>query len=174
MDEVAILEALGEGERKAVARSSEVAAFMLKNSGYLPVVLEAFSSADETIVAHAAHALHTVFRSNACLLHEHTDRLVQYYHINQWEVLEQLGKILPGLPLTDAQVRTVADRAEQVLRHHKSAIARAFSLQCLVTLALQRPYLKSQAESALKFATVSKTKALQARARKLLALPARR
>lgn len=168
LNEVAILVALGEGDRKAVARSSEVAGVVIKRPELLTVVIDALGINDQTTVAHAAHALNTVVQEQPQLLEPHADALVRSYNYEQWEVLEQLGKILPKLPLTDAQVQAVADRSQHVFYHHTSAIARVCALQCFMDMAAINPSMKLAADDMLQHALTSESKALQARARKLL------
>lgn len=163
-----IMEMLAEGERKAVVKSTAVAKAVLANPKLVKIVVDALSSANPTIVSHAAHALLTVFRKNPLLLKPFADQLLAAFMGNQWEILEQLAKILPGLDLPKPKQRTFVERLEQVFYQGQSSIARTSALQALNDLGVQHKVWSDRSTKAIKFAFEQGSKAMQARARKLL------
>ncbi len=163
-----LLELLAEGERKAVANSTAVARAVLANPAHVKVLVDALSSANATIVSHAAHALLTVFKKNPALLKPFASQLLKAFKRDQWEVLEQLAKILPGLELPPAQQKTFVQRLEQVFYQGTSSIARTCALQALDDIAGRQKKWRATSDKAMKFALEEGTKAMQARARTLL------
>lgn len=163
-----IMEMLAEGERKAVAKSKAVAMAVLANPKTVKILVDALSSSNPTIVSHAAHALLTVFRKKPSLLKPFADQLLRAFQRNQWEILEQLAKILPGLDLPKPKQRTLVARLEQIFYQGKSSIARTSALQALNDLGAQHQVWRDRSGKAMKFAFEQGSKAMQARARKLL------
>lgn len=165
-----IIEMLAEGRRNAVANSTAVAKMVLKSPELAKTLVEALSSPNKTIVSHAAHALVTVFRSNPALLQPFAKHLLAAFQAGQWETLEQLTKILPGLSLSQPQQKTFLGRLEAVLYNDKSSIARTGALQALDDMARHHAAYRQASLKALKYALEEGSKAMQARARRLLAV----
>ena len=163
-----IMEMLAEGERKAIAKSTVVAQAVLANPRIAKILVDALSSSNPTIVSHAAHALLTVFKKNPALLKPFASQLMKAFMRDQWEILEQLGKILPGLDLPKPKQRTLVNRLEQVFYDSPSSIARTSALQALNDLGAQHRVWRDRSTKAMKFAFEHGSKAMQARARKLL------
>lgn len=163
-----IMEMLAEGERKAIAKSTAVALAVLANPLMTKILVDALSSPNPTIVSHAAHALLTVFRKNPALLKPFADQLMKAFKRDQWEILEQLAKILPGLDLPKPKQRTLVDRLEQIFYDSPSSIARTSALQALDDLGAQHKVWRERSTKAMKFAFEQGSKAMRARARKLL------
>lgn len=159
---------LAEGQRKAVAQSTAVAKIALKNPALLSTVVQALASPNKTIVSHAAHALLTIFKENPALLQPFAKELLAAFGRGQWEILEQLSKILPGLTLTKPQQKTFLQRLEAVFYEGNSSIARTSAMQALSDLSRQHAVYRDASVRALKFALEEGSKAMQARARKLL------
>lgn len=169
MSKAQLISMLSEGERKAIARSGEVAQMVLVTPSLLSPLIQALESEDTVIVAHASHALFSVFKAGPNLLNDWVVDLVRLYHRSQWEILEQLGKILPAIVTAQSDVRAVAARAEAIFHTSGSGIARTCALQCLVDLAQAHSALMPTARAILVAAQNSDSKALQARARRLKA-----
>lgn len=165
-----ILSLLAEGQRKEVARSPQVAEMAIGRPDMLPHLIECLWSQQPTVVSHAAHALMTISMDHCTLLAPHTSRLLEAYELEQWEIKEQIAKILPKLRLTEAQAARFLDALRHTLKHHKSGIARTCALQGVVEMAKVNPAFGEAALAALVFASEQGSKALQARARKLAAM----
>lgn len=163
-----IMEMLAEGERKAIARSTEVAAAVLARPQLIKILVEALASPNKTIVSHAAHALLTIFRKKPDLLQPFAKQLLAAFMKDQWEVLLELAKIIPGLELKEAEQKTFVQRLEQVFYKGSSSFARTSALQALDDLAAQHKVWRNASSKALKFALEEGSKAMQARARKLI------
>lgn len=163
-----IMEMLAEGERKAIAKSTAVAKAVLNNPKLVKTLVDALSSTNTTIVSHAAHALLTVFRKNPELLMPFVDQLMRAFKRDQWEILEQLAKILPGLDMPEPKQRSLVIRLEQVFYDSPSSIARTCALQALNDLGAQHQVWRDRSAKAMKFAFEHGSKAMQARARRFL------
>lgn len=164
-----IMEMLAEGERKAIAKSTAVAQAVLTNPKLVKTLVDALSSTNPTIVSHAAHALLTVFKKNPSLLRQFADQLMSAFRRDQWEILEQLAKILPGLDLPEPKQRSLVDRLEQIFYESPSSIARTCALQALDDLGARHQVWRDRSTKAMKYAFEQGSKAMQARARKILA-----
>ncbi len=162
-----IMTMLAEGQRKAVANSTIVAKIVLNSPDHVQTLVDALSSPNKTIVSHAAHALLTVFRKNPSLVQPFAKQLLAAFGRGQWETLEQLAKILPGLKLSPPQQKTLLQRLEAVFYKDTSSIARTGALQALDDMARHHAAFRQASGRALKFAMEEGSKAMQARARKL-------
>ncbi len=157
---------LKEGSRKEVARANEVAAQILDTPPLIDSLLDCLCTGDETVRAHAAHALMQVGKQQADILHPvHSRLLKEIAPIQQWEVQEQLMKVLPLIDTSD-QVVQLAKRNLS----HKSAIVRTCALQALFDLVQRIPNRFNEVMHILQDCqNVHAPKSLQARARKLSA-----
>ena len=163
-----VMELLAEGRRNAVANSTAVAKIVLKSPQLLATLVDALTSPNKTIGSHAAHALLTVFKSDPKLLQPFVPMMLKAFAKGQWETMEQLAKILPGLTLTKPQQKSLLERLEAVFYEGSSSIARASAMQPLNDLSKHHAAYRGASVKALKFALEEGTKAMQARARKLL------
>lgn len=165
-----ILRELAEGKRGAVARSSAVAAYVLEHPAELSNLIAALSLRDAIVVSHAAHAMLTVFKRAPDLFQEHRDALLAILQKqDQWEVIEQLSKILPHLGLGAADRHKLLVRLQTLFEEHRSSIARTCALQAIVDMADLDDAFDDAATAALKLALETGSKAMQARARNLMA-----
>lgn len=162
-----MLDKLATGERKQVALSGEVADLVKGNPKLLPDLILALSHDNPVVVSHAAHALFTLAGMSRALLEPFAADLLAAYSIDQWEVKEQLAKILPTLDLSLVQRKKLAHQLDVTLRGHKSTIARVCALQAITDLARQDKKYISLALGALDYVNSQSSKALEARARKL-------
>lgn len=170
MGEGDILALLAEGDRKEIARSGEAAAAAAECPRTLAVLVAALFHNNKTIVSHAAHALMTLAENHLTLLDPHREGLARAYGLEQWEVKEQLAKILPRLPFTPGEQGRLVEEFDETLKGHKSAIARACALEAMVQMARTDARFLPTAREALGYAGNAESKALQARARKLAPL----
>tara|TARA_R110002096_G_scaffold169810_14_gene341659 strand:- start:465 stop:971 length:507 start_codon:yes stop_codon:yes gene_type:complete len=163
-----IIAALAEGKRSAIAGSSDVAHYVVGKPEAVGLLIEALSSSDAIVAAHAAHACLSVFK--AC-----PDRLLPYrktllavlHQRDQWELIEQLTKIVPQLGCTDEEQKSLSRRLMDVVGYGTSSIARTCALQGLVDLASIDEFYETNASQAIAYALENGTKAMKARARKL-------
>ena len=163
-----IMAMLAEGPRNAVANATVVAKMVLKEPKLAGTLVEALASPNKTIVSHAAHALFTVFKTNPALLQPFAKQLLKAFSGSQWEKLEQLAKILPGLSLSEPDQASFRERLEMIFYKDKSSIARTNALQALHDLGEKHAAFQEASVKALKFALEEGSKAMQARARNLL------
>jgi len=163
----AILDMQAEGDRKEIARATEAAALAEESPTVLATLVAALFHDDPATVSHAAHALMTLAKDHAPLLDPHREALARAYGLDQWEVKEQMAKILPQLGFRRSEQGRLMEEFDETLRHHKSGIARTCALQAMVDMAALDPTHTEAALSALDYAMRKGSKALQARARKL-------
>lgn len=166
-----IMTMLAEGRRNAVANSTAVAKIVLKSPQLMATLVDALTSPNKTIGSHAAHALLTVFKENPKLLQPFVGQLLKAFARGQWETMEQIAKILPGLTLSKPQQKTFLQRLEAVFYEGNSSIARTSAMQALSDLSKQHVAYRQASVKALKFALEQGSKAMQARARKLVEQP---
>ncbi|NVJ97229.1 MAG: hypothetical protein HWE25_03695 [Alphaproteobacteria bacterium] len=162
-----ILQMLAEGDRKEVARSGDVAVAAAESPETLALVVAALFHDEPAVVSHAAHALMTVAKKNAPLLNPHREALARAYGEEQWELKEQMAKILPQLSFRESEQGRLMEEFDATLRTHKSGIARTCALQAMVDIAAQNNAHAAMARQGLDYAQGHTSKALQARARKL-------
>ena len=161
--------ALGEGKRGAIARSTEVAHHIKDHSEEFELLLSLLSRENEVCVSHAAHALQTLGKISPELVTGGSQHICEaLVEQNQWELTEAFSKLLPILHISEAE----AERACSVLYtrfcDEKGSLARTWALQALVDMAEKYPQHQQKAEDALQAALETGSKAMQARARKLL------
>lgn len=162
-------EVLGSGDRKEVGRSTEVALEALDNPAILPELLKWLSVGDETVISHAAHVVMQVGAEDSQLFQPYAGELIHTLeHRTQWEVGEQLPKVICELDLTADQLnRLVPILVAQI--DDKSAIAAACALSGLKRLGGRGLISTEVVEKHLAKALQSPRKALAARARRLVA-----
>ena len=165
-----MLEWLAEGERKAVAKSSAVANQVIKTPMLMPDLIALLGSPNTTVASHAAHAMLTVSKHAPDLLKPYCAELVEALASDQWEVQEQLGKILPQLPLDTTQQASVWKRFNNIFYNGKSSIARTCALQAMVDMGSRFSACRDKASEAIVFAIENGSKAMQARARNLVSI----
>lgn len=169
-----IMELLAEGRRNAVANSTAVAKIVIKSPQLVATLVDALTSPNKTVGSHAAHALFTVFQKHPDLLQPFAGQMLKAFGKGQWETLEQLAKILPGLKLTKPQQKTFLKRLESVFYKGNSSIARTSAMQAINDLAAYHAAYRDVSVKVLTFALTEGTKAMQARARKLIEQPKRK
>ena len=158
---------LKEGDRRVVGAAGAVADQVRQNAALLPELISLLDDDDEAVVAHTAHALMQAAMERPALFDPFVDTLLDRLAApKQWEIGEQLPKILVRAALSDAQ----AARLFGILKaniHNRSNIVAACSLQGIVDLAGDGRITVAAAEEALAVALSSERKALAARARRL-------
>ena len=158
---------LAQGDRRIVGAAGSVADQVLQGDARLLDVINLLEDDDTSVVAHAAHALMQIAMAEPARFDAHTDRLLDLLeNPRQWEIGEQLPKILVRAALTDIQAERLAGILE-ANSGNKSNIVAACSLQGIVDLARDGRIKASVAHRLIDLALSSDRKALAARARKL-------
>ncbi len=164
-----IVAALSEGKRGAVARSTDVANYVIAEPTNLANLIDALSVEDSIVVSHAAHACLTIFEIRCDLLVPYKQHLLSILlQRDQWELIEQLSKIIPHLGCTSAEGNALWIRLLSIVENGRSSIARTCALQALADMADLDPVYEPYAARAIHYALEKGTKAMQARARKFL------
>ncbi|MEO4040478.1 hypothetical protein AAFN47_02600 [Hoeflea sp. CAU 1731] len=167
--EASIRDRLHEGDRRETGSSETVAAMALSDFKVLGAVLECLDDTDPGVVSHAAHALMRVSEQRPELFVPSCDFLLERLaRPKQWEIGEQLPKILVRMNLSDIQVETLVRTLERNITSEWSIVA-ACSLQAIVDLAMSGRIDAQRAKTHLDSALSSKRKALAARAHRLRA-----
>ncbi|MEX3009133.1 hypothetical protein [Hoeflea sp. TYP-13] len=158
---------LMEGDRRVVGAAGAVADQVRQDATLLPELIALLDDGDKAVVAHAAHALMQLAADEPARFDPFADGLLDRLEtLNQWEIGEQLPKILVRTALTNVQVQRLAG----ILKSNtnaKSNIVAACSLQGIVDLACDRRIDPAIAVKCLETALASDRKALAARARQL-------
>ncbi len=160
---------LAEGDRRVPGAAGTVADGVLSDNTLLADLVALLDDDDPVIVSHAAHAAMQVSSRNPALFDPFVDRLVALLQaLKQWELGEQLPKILVRCSLTEEQARRISDILLVNLESRFNIVA-ACSLQGLVDLTADGRLDRAVGEDALDRALASPRKALSARARRLRA-----
>ncbi|MCP4317151.1 MAG: hypothetical protein GY789_14345 [Hyphomicrobiales bacterium] len=159
---------LKEGDRRIVGAACAVADQVRQDATLLPHLIKLLDDDDTAVVAHTAHALMQIAMDEPARFDPFVESLLdRLEQPRQWEIGEQLPKILVRAALTDAQVERLFGVLAANTRN-KSNIVAACSLQGIVDLACDRRIEPQMAEKTLAAALTSDRKALSARARRLL------
>lgn len=159
---------LALGDRKEVGEAAAITREVLDDPSLVRPLVDLLEDADEAVVAHAAHVVMQVGRDAPALFLPYADRLLSILRAcGQWEIGEQLPKVLAVIELDDDQTQQLADLlAAQV--DAKSNIAAASALTGLAELARTGRIGEDIARDAINAALASPRKALAARARRIL------
>lgn len=158
---------LAQGRRGETGHATTIARDVLDAPGFLLPLLDLLDDADPAVVAHAAHAVMQVAADRPDLFQPHADRLIDRLDPPaQWEIGEQLPKIVCELDLTPVQAARLAAVLEGRLED-RSAIAAASALSALVRLAERGLADPARVRGAHAAALASSSKALAARARRM-------
>lgn len=162
-----IRDRLSEGDRRVPAAASSVADAVIDDPDLVEPLLECLGDSDPAVVSHAAHAAMQVSARQPSLFDAHIEDLMALLKaLNQWEIGEQLPKILVCLPLSREQSRRLHDILNDNLDSRFNIVA-ACSLQAVVDLARDGLIDRGRARRTLDTALASDRKALSARARRL-------
>ncbi len=162
------LDMLAKGDRKEVGQAGEVASIIFETPPLLEELMDCIVNGNEKVRAHGAHALMQVGTKKPGLLNPFKDRLLaEISGIDQWEVQEQLLKILPKLDFTPDTRDFAIDHCRGQLRH-KAAFVKTCALQALADFSRNDPKLMAETRILLEQALETGAKSMQARARKLL------
>lgn len=160
---------LANGDRKEVGEASSVAREVLDDPALVRALVDCLEDQDAAVVSHAAHALMQVGGDAPALFEPYADRLlIILKRCSQWEIGEQLPKVLSVMQLDDDQTQQLADLLV-VQTANTSNIAAASALSGLAELAVTGRIDEATAREQLEKALHSERKALAARARRIMA-----
>ncbi|MBO6716626.1 MAG: hypothetical protein JJ913_01580 [Rhizobiaceae bacterium] len=158
---------LAGGDRKEVGAAASVAREVLDDPGLVRPLVDCLEDGDAAVVSHAAHAVMQVGRDEPNVFAPHADRLIAILRrCSQWEIGEQLPKVLAAVPITDDQTQQLADILV-AQTGNPSNIAAASALSGLAELATTGRIDAAIARDAIERALASPRKALAARARRI-------
>lgn len=168
------LDELAGGDRRSVGRAPEVARWVLDEPGRLGEIVEGLLGDDVIVRSRCAHVIDAVSKTRPELVAPFKRRLLRdATAIEQWEVREQMCKILPRLPLSPSDVAAMRAVCIRSLEH-RSSIVRACAMQALVDLLRHDPSHEDDVCEVIGTLTEVGTAAMRARGRKLLKQLARR
>lgn len=161
-------EMLRGGDRREISVATEAAAIARNDPALVEKLVGWLLAKDAILRSRAAWALKEISKTNPERLQPHKKRfLSDVARIDQWEVQEQLCKILPRLRLTVPELSRAVRIAYACLAH-PSGIVRSSGLQALSELADQDPEVQPQVLTLLRQALLDGSPAMQARAQKIV------
>ena len=96
---------LAEGNRRELGAAASVADEVVGHSDLVDDLVACLDDTDPVVVAHAAHAAMQVSTRQPSLFDLHVEGLIaRLKALRQWEIGEQLPKILVALPLSSDRV----------------------------------------------------------------------
>jgi len=158
---------LKAGDRREIGAAGTIADAACECPDLLEPLISFLDEDDPVLVAHSAHALMQISGTDSGMFDEHVEDLLRHLaKPRQWEIGEQIPKILARTRMSDSQLGRLIRCLEDNL-NDKSAIAAACALQAIVDLALEGRFDRQCATALLNEALGSDRKALAARARRL-------
>ena len=159
-----ILQKLEGGDRRSLGRSAEAIEDVLRDPTLFESLFDAMESGDSAVRMRAADAVEKISRWQPQLLARFKSQLINRTALNDHaEVRWHVAQMLPRLRLSSREHSAVVAILSDYLTD-RSSIVRTFALQSLADL------LQEDARSILEEALATGTPAMQARARKLLAV----
>lgn len=160
---------LSGGDRKSIGDAHDVARDVLSNPSLLSEVIDGIRSEDAILRSRCAHVLMTVATHEEELIAPYkTEILDEFSQIDQWEVREQMSKLIPRLPLNTQEIKQ-AHRVFDMYLTDKSSIVRTCALQGEYDLLRFDRTRAPDVRSKLETIQFSGTAAMRARSRILLA-----
>lgn len=158
---------LEEGDRRVPGAAGSVADSVLSDHDLMPELVSLLDDENPVVVSHAAHAAMQISLENSALFDPYIAHLMALVRdLKQWEVGEQLPKVLVRCKLSDSQAQETSDILLANVDSQFNIVA-ACSLQGIIDLAADGRIDRAGAVNALDRALASPRKALSARARKL-------
>ena len=163
-----LLNELMGGERRSIGRATEVARRILDEASPLDEIFAGLLLDNVILRSRSAHVFFQISRERPEWVQPFLPRLLgEIALIPQWEVREQICKILPRLQLTtDDLDRTV--RLFQTYLEDKSSIVKTCAMQGLCDLLEHDPELEPLVRGIVENLTLTGSAAMRARGRKLI------
>lgn len=163
-----LLNRLTGGERRSIGQAREVAQLILEQHLPLDEIYAGMLWDDPIMRSRAAHVFCTVTEHEPTWVQPYLNGLLnEVAPTPQWEVREQICKILPKLQL-DADAIDQCVRLFQSYLEDRSGIVRTFAMQGLFDLAGHDPELVPMVRGIVENLTLTGTPAMRARGRKLI------
>ena len=163
-----LLDLLKGGDRRSIGRSDEVAAFVSRNPGLFPKLMEGLWSEDPLVRMRAADAAEKVTRKNPDLLRPYEKELLGLMsEAKEPELRWHLAVLVPRLPL-NAKDRQLAISLLNSYLKDRSSLVKTFALQGLADLGQADSSVRLAVMDLLREATRNGTPAMKARSRRLL------
>lgn len=158
---------LARGDRRVTGAAAAVTDDVFQNTDVLEPLIGLLDDGDEALIAHCAHALMQVSVRQPQLFDPYIDRLLDHLRaLKQWEIGEQLPKILVRTTLSPLQAQCLYEILAKNMQDRSNIVA-ACSLQAILDLAQDGRIEASLARNAHAVALNSERKALAARARRV-------
>ncbi len=163
-----ILNKLTGGDRRSVGAAAEVAAEVLRNEGLMEELFAGLLFDDPILRSRTAHALMQVAGQRPDLVQPYKDRILEEVApLEQWEVREQICKILPALALSPTDIDRVL-RLFQAYLEDRHSIVKTCAMQGMADLTRHDPALTPEIRFLIENLSMNGTAAMRARGRKLL------
>ncbi len=163
-----LFDKLAGGERRSIGLAAEVAREVLEDSSLLETLIQGIFLHDPILRLRSAHALMRVAAEQPDLVQPYKELVMERMApIDQWEVREQVCKILPGLVLSKEDIPKVVGIFQEYLED-RSSIVKTCAMQGLADLTEKAPELEEEVRLLIESLTLSGTPAMRARGRKLL------
>lgn len=167
--EVDVIGLLSEGDKRTVHNVDRVVEYALSSTQAIPNIIAAMKSSDEGLAMRAADATQKVFATQPKLVKPYTSDLFELLlACSQKEIRWHLAQIMPGLPMTDDQLRRAAAVWREDFYNSDSSIVKTFSLQAMYDISKKNPDVQALFDEMVADALDKGTPAMKSRARKLL------
>lgn len=164
-----LLELLSTGDKRTVAGTDAAVRLLRENPGQIETTIHLMRTEEGAVAMRAADCLEKFSREHSVALNKYASELIAILgSSNQQEIRWHLAQILPRMALTTEQFKLVSAIWSDDVYHHRSSIVRTESLQALYEISQKYPPAQSTAEVAMVFSLDKGTRAMKARARKLL------
>ncbi len=159
---------LSEGDRRTVGQVSTVVDLVLADCNRLAELIPLITDPQPELAMRAADATGKISRDHADWLQPYRRTILRIpEQTSQPEPCWHWCQIIPRLQLTSRQVTSIVDRMVSFL-DSPSSILKTFALQGLVDMCDHNPKLVPRVRKIVAEAARTGTKAMQARARKLI------
>lgn len=163
-----ILKLLVGEDRRSIGHSDEVVQIILRQPEKFDELFQGLYELDPIIRMRTADAIEKITINKPNLLIPYKQKILDLINkVDQIEVQWHFAQIIPRLSLSTDEI----DNSFRIIEGYltsPSAIVKAFSLQCLFELTLQKPDLLPQTRKHLNKGLESSVKAVQSRSRMLL------
>ncbi len=156
------------GPRNSKGHADEVSKMILNEPSLLPELFHFLNSSNKALVSRAAHVLMQLSEKRPHLLANYKDQIISdFAKREQWEVREQMSKIIPTLPLGKVDLPVLFNLFQSYLED-SHAFVRVCGLQALSELCKIERSLIPSVEQIIKNQMSFDKASIKARGRKLL------
>ena len=160
---------LAGGDRRSVGCAYDVAQEVLDQPALLEEIIDGLRVDDAIVRSRTAHVLARVAMTRPTLVDPYKDEILQVFaRVPQWEVREQMSKVIPRLKLTNDEI-ALAYQLWEIYLQDRSSIVRTCAMQAMCDLLPYAPERRDGVVTRLHELTKTGTAAMRALGRKLLA-----